>query len=188
MCVRILLLLAVLLAGSEAYAGLLGKTIDFQRLGPDIVTPQGDTANGSYVVGADVEVVDTANSLPFAASRLSFDADHLWINLAGMSFQPGDRLVLNIGMDTNGSQVPEPATLSLMLCGMGVMAVRRKCIRSFGTGSRRTSSRAEHGLRAVAWHALAHRRCGHDEPRCLTEPHRAAGTRLQLSRGSIHGH
>jgi hypothetical protein len=177
MSIRTLLAVAAMLVCSVAHAGLLGETIELQRLGPDISTPLGDTANGNYVVGAGVEVtgafqnnvqldisddqllfsfsnlsvasrpfvglrlsdvlgqidaftaftVSTESSIEFASSRLSFDADNLWVNFAGLSFAQGDRLVLNV-VDSSPAPVPavpEPATKVLMLLGLGSLLALR---------------------------------------------------------------
>jgi PEP-CTERM motif len=170
--------LAALLVTSSAHAALLGETVNFQRLGPTISTPIGDTANGDYLVGAGVEVqgafqnnlnlditddqliltfgntrlssvpfagvrltdafgridsfnalsVDASSPLSFDASRLSFDADHLWINLAGLAFQAGNRLVLNVGTEGSipGNTVPEPASTALLLAGLAGLAVGKR--------------------------------------------------------------
>lgn len=64
--------------------------------------------------------VSPDSSRPFEARRLSFDADHLWINLAGMSFARGDRLNFGIELSSPPSPVPEP--FSLALAGVGAAA------------------------------------------------------------------
>lgn len=71
--------------------------------------------------------VSSDSSRPFDAGRLRFDADRLWVNLAGMSFERGDRLVFDIGQASSPSPVPEPASVALALLGLaGVGAASRR--------------------------------------------------------------
>lgn len=71
--------------------------------------------------------VAPGSTRPFDSWRLSFDADHLWINLAGMSFARGDRLTLGIELSSPPASVPEPVSLALALLGLvGVGAAMRR--------------------------------------------------------------
>ncbi len=82
--------------------------------------------------------VSPESTRTFDAWRLSFDADHLWVNLAGMTFVRGDRLVFAIAQSPS-APVAEPTSLAMNLLGLaGVLAVARRSRRSFNarwTGS-----------------------------------------------------
>ena len=62
------------------------------------------------------------------AERLGFTADSISVNWGGLSFEEGDRLVLNVlTRSGSGISVPEPGTLSLMAVALlGIAAVRRQ--------------------------------------------------------------
>jgi PEP-CTERM motif len=64
-----------------------------------------------------------ASSVPFASSRVTFDADHLWVNLAGLRFNDGDRLQFSVGtgVDAPVPAVPEPSTWALFSVGMAAV-------------------------------------------------------------------
>lgn len=68
--------------------------------------------------------IDASSTLAgFDASRLTFDTNHIYVNLHGLEL-PG---YLKINFETGSSDVPEPASIALMFAGLaGAAAVRRK--------------------------------------------------------------
>ena len=69
-----------------------------------------------------VTINAATNMSGFGASRISFDADNIWINWQGLTFVY-DTVV---SLDINSTSVPEPATLLLLGFGLiGIAAVRR---------------------------------------------------------------
>jgi hypothetical protein len=62
----------------------------------------------------------------FDASRISFDADNIYLNFAGLGI-PGYDTVVSVDLNTS-TVVPEPASLLLLGTGLvgAVRAVRRK--------------------------------------------------------------
>lgn len=74
-----------------------------------------------------VTINGATNMVGFDSSRISFDADHIFINWQGLSF---DNSTV-VSLDLNGSSAaPEPASWALMLGGFGAiggaMRSRRK--------------------------------------------------------------
>ena len=67
----------------------------------------------------------SSNMAGLDSSRISFDANHIWVNWQGLSFNTDTVVRLNV----NGS-VPEPASWAMMLGGFGLvggaMRSRRK--------------------------------------------------------------
>jgi hypothetical protein len=51
---------------------------------------------------------------------LTFDADNIWVNWAGLSFDTNTIVSIDIN---GGSGVPEPGTLGLMAAGLGLLAL-----------------------------------------------------------------
>jgi len=68
--------------------------------------------------------IDASSTLAgFDASRLTFDANHIYANMHGLNLDG----YLKINFESGSSAVPEPASIALMLAGLaGAAAVRRK--------------------------------------------------------------
>ena len=68
--------------------------------------------------------IDASSTLAgFDASRLTFDANHIYVNMHGLDLIG----YLKINFETGSSAVPEPASIALMLAGLaGAAAARRK--------------------------------------------------------------
>jgi hypothetical protein len=68
--------------------------------------------------------IDASSTLAgFDASRLTFDANHIYANMHGLNLIG----YLKINFETGSSAVPEPASIALMLAGLaGAAAARRK--------------------------------------------------------------
>ena len=68
--------------------------------------------------------IDASSTLAgFDASRLTFDTNHIYVNMHGLGL-PG---FLKTYIESGSSEVPEPASIALMLAGLaGAAAARRK--------------------------------------------------------------
>jgi hypothetical protein len=67
--------------------------------------------------GVSLNPATTANMLGLA---LTFDADNIWVNWAGIGFDTNTI----VSIDINGSsEIPEPGTLGLLGAGLGLLAL-----------------------------------------------------------------
>jgi hypothetical protein len=70
-----------------------------------------------------VTINQATNMVGFDASRISFDKNNIWVNLAGLPFDTDTKLVFDL---KGGAPVPEPATLFLFGAGLMIAGCMRK--------------------------------------------------------------
>ena len=91
-----------------------------------------DTNTVGAITG--VSINGATNMSGFDMSRISFDADHIFVNWQGLALNQGT--VVSLDISSSGGAVPEPASWALMLGGFGAiggaMRSRRKAAVSFG--------------------------------------------------------
>jgi hypothetical protein len=64
----------------------------------------------------------------FDTDRISFDANHVWINLVGFASTAGDFITINLR--STSSEVPEPASLTLAGLALVGLAMARRSKRN----------------------------------------------------------
>jgi hypothetical protein len=85
------------------------------------------TNNVDAIAGVTIAVNNWAG---FDASRITFDANNIWVDMQSLTFDADSGLSLDVAFTTappNPNPTPEPATLALLGLGLaGLGALRRK--------------------------------------------------------------
>ena len=76
-----------------------------------------DTNTVGAITG--VSINGATNMSGFDMSRISFDADHIFVNWQGLALNQGT--VVSLDISSSGGAVPEPASWALMLGGFGAI-------------------------------------------------------------------
>ncbi|WP_227815600.1 PEP-CTERM sorting domain-containing protein [Nitrogeniibacter aestuarii] len=75
-------------------------------------------ANGDIDSFASVAINPLTSVAGFDASRITFDDDHIWVNMTGLTVQAGDALSFDVSAV---AAVPEPETYAMFLAGLGLI-------------------------------------------------------------------
>jgi len=82
--------------------------------------------------GYNFETVSQSSGVPLANTSISADGSTLLINVAGISFKPGQSSQISFSAVATAAAVPEPATWAMMILGMGAIGYtmrRRQSVR-----------------------------------------------------------
>ena len=126
-------------AGTE-WSGVLGyvdvnvsdTNILFTFLGSNIFTP---SSFGGFRFRDSLGLIPTFTSATLNASsnmtgltqsRVTFDADQIWVNWQGLSFTPATIVSIDITGAAELSEAPEPATFALLGTGLALIFARRR--------------------------------------------------------------
>ena len=79
--------------------------------------------NGTIPGFTGVTINAATNLVGFDASRISFDADHIWVNWQGLAFNANTVVSLDL---QGAAAVPEPTSMLLLGSGLAFVARRRR--------------------------------------------------------------